>query len=271
MTKGYVYILTNPCMPGWVKIGMTDKTVEERVKSLNSHDNIPLRFRIYAFLETENAYNVEQSIHKIIDAVDAELHAREELEGGGTREREFFDMSPAAAYTVFEQVAALLGDSAKLTKIEPTEKERTEENIAKAIASRLYRKWDEDSFFQQAESTVSPATLQAIRKLYDWSLKNADEIKFGTGNRCSFNPRFKESIGCPFSVSTNGTLKIYAGWHSPEINQRLCDAFEAKSVGILQGKTTEKLPTIPADYVTQNIDAITKALDEFVALFPPKE
>ncbi|RHU76804.1 GIY-YIG nuclease family protein [Butyribacter intestini] len=49
MEKGFVYILTNPCLDGWVKIGMTERDdIESRLRELNSPTNIPLSYRCYA-------------------------------------------------------------------------------------------------------------------------------------------------------------------------------------------------------------------------------
>ena len=49
MEKGLVYILTNPCLDGWVKIGMKERDdIESRLRELNSPNNIPLSYRCYA-------------------------------------------------------------------------------------------------------------------------------------------------------------------------------------------------------------------------------
>ena len=49
MEIGFVYILTNPCLDGWVKIGMTERDdIESRLMELNSPTNIPLSYRCYA-------------------------------------------------------------------------------------------------------------------------------------------------------------------------------------------------------------------------------
>ena len=48
MEIGFVYILTNPCLDGWVKIGMTERDdIESRLRELNSPTNIPLSYRCY--------------------------------------------------------------------------------------------------------------------------------------------------------------------------------------------------------------------------------
>ena len=38
----YIYIMTNPSFPDYVKIGATNKSVEERLKSLNQSECIYL-------------------------------------------------------------------------------------------------------------------------------------------------------------------------------------------------------------------------------------
>ena len=103
---GLVYILVNPCLPGWVKIGMTENDdIEERLSRLNAPANIPLSFRCYATYKTEKPGEVENCNHKIIDTIDNSLRAREELESGKKREREFFKILPEAAYEVFEIIS----------------------------------------------------------------------------------------------------------------------------------------------------------------------
>lgn len=83
MSKGLVYILTNPCLDGWVKIGMTQRNdIEKRLQELNTPTNIPLSFRCYATYEVENPEQVEKSIHRLIDKIDNTLHAREILDNG---------------------------------------------------------------------------------------------------------------------------------------------------------------------------------------------
>lgn len=45
--EGYIYILTNPSFPNYVKLGYADD-VEKRVKELNRSECTPFAFRIYA-------------------------------------------------------------------------------------------------------------------------------------------------------------------------------------------------------------------------------
>lgn len=137
MAVGIVYILTNPCLDGWVKIGMTEKNdVEQRLKELNQPTNLPLSYRCYATYEVDNPLMVEKSIHRLIDQVDGSLHARETLSNGKTREREFFRFSPETAFRIFQEVATLRGDTDQLKLYAPTQEEAQEEEIAEQKSRR---------------------------------------------------------------------------------------------------------------------------------------
>ena len=137
MSKGTVYILTNPCLDGWVKIGMTERNdIEKRLHELNSPPNIPLSYRCYAIYEVENLLEVEKRIHSIIDRIDDSLHAREQLDNGRIREREFFKISPEAAYGVFKDIAMLRNDINNLKLYAPTVSQVQEQEIAESKTKR---------------------------------------------------------------------------------------------------------------------------------------
>ena len=134
MSKGIVYILTNPCLDGWVKIGMTERgDINARVNELNSPTNLPLSFRVYAMYHVENPAEIEKSIHSLFDIIDGTLHAREDI-NGRIREREFFKTSPETAYDVFIEIAKLRGDLDKLELAGTTEVEQEEEEIQRRAA-----------------------------------------------------------------------------------------------------------------------------------------
>lgn len=137
MSRGLVYILTNPCLDGWVKIGMTERNdIERRLQELNSPPNIPLSYRCYATYEVENPLEVERRIHSLIDRVDDSLHAREQLNNGRVREREFFKISPETAYGIFKDIAALMGDANKLKLYTPTLDQSQELELAENKTKR---------------------------------------------------------------------------------------------------------------------------------------
>lgn len=137
MARGTVYILTNPCLDGWVKIGMTERNdIEKRLHELNSPPNIPLSYRCYATYEVDVPLVVEKRIHSIIDRIDDSLHAREQLESGKIREREFFRISAETAYGIFRDIAVLRNDAEYLKLYVPTQKQAEEEEIADISSKR---------------------------------------------------------------------------------------------------------------------------------------
>lgn len=54
--KGFIYILTNPSFPQYVKIGYADN-VEKRLEQLNRSECIPFAFRLYLFI-SKKSYNL---------------------------------------------------------------------------------------------------------------------------------------------------------------------------------------------------------------------
>ena len=120
-----------------MKIGMTERDdIDKRLKELNTPTNIPLSFRCYATYEVDKPLEVEKRIHSIIDRIDDSLHAREQLDNGRVREREFFKISPETAYGIFKDIAALRGDADKLKLYRPTEEQSQEEEIADIRSKR---------------------------------------------------------------------------------------------------------------------------------------
>lgn len=80
MSEGLAYILTNPCLEGCVKIGMTGRNGNKRrLQELNAPTSIPFSFRCYAVYEEENQAMVKENIHSIIDQADSSLHARKNI------------------------------------------------------------------------------------------------------------------------------------------------------------------------------------------------
>jgi hypothetical protein len=137
-SKGIVYILTNPCLVGWVKIGMSDKDdIQNRLAELNNPSNIPLSFRAYAVYHVDNPLAVEKGIHNLIDTIDDTLRAIEQKDNGRNRKREFYKISSEKAFEIFKQVAEFRGDSEFLQMIEPTEVEQEIDEIIQRKKPRL--------------------------------------------------------------------------------------------------------------------------------------
>ncbi len=63
---GDVYVLSNPGMPGLLKIGFTTNPVQERVQQLNT-TGVPHPFAIDAIYESENPHRDEQRVRALME------------------------------------------------------------------------------------------------------------------------------------------------------------------------------------------------------------
>lgn len=91
MSKGYVYILKNPSMPGLLKIGKTTRSVAQRCNELFV-TGVPTPFEVVAEMCAPDCGELERYVHKALQefrvsecreffAVDT-AHAVKELEEG---------------------------------------------------------------------------------------------------------------------------------------------------------------------------------------------
>jgi DNA-directed RNA polymerase subunit RPC12/RpoP len=64
--SGFIYILSNPYMPGLVKIGFTEKNVFERAKELSTATGVPAAYEVEACFPAVNASLDEVSIHEAL-------------------------------------------------------------------------------------------------------------------------------------------------------------------------------------------------------------
>ena len=136
---GYIYILTNPSFPEYVKIGYADD-YQSRLKQLNRSECIPFAFRLYAYYEVPHRLT-DIKLHQMIDKLNPNLRSIEEFEGK-TRKREFYQMSASDAYSILETIAQINGLEDKLVLVEPSEKdikddERAEEGRTKKTVTTL--------------------------------------------------------------------------------------------------------------------------------------
>lgn len=66
MAYGFVYFLTNPSMPGLVKIGMTSNHPRVRMQQLTAATACPTPFELLAFFDFFNPQWAENEIHKAL-------------------------------------------------------------------------------------------------------------------------------------------------------------------------------------------------------------
>ncbi len=78
-----IYILTNEAMPGYVKIGKTTTSLEQRIKELSSSTSIPLPFTCFYACTVLNCDFVERQLHEAFG--DNRVNPK----------REFFKIAPS--------------------------------------------------------------------------------------------------------------------------------------------------------------------------------
>lgn len=101
---GKVYILTNSAMPGYVKVGKTDREVEERALEISSSTGVPVRFEVFRAFEFVDVDDAERKAHDMLSSRYGRVNDR----------REFFACTPAEAAAVIESInIALRGSSAQ--------------------------------------------------------------------------------------------------------------------------------------------------------------
>ena len=106
-----VYVLTNPAMPGFVKIGMTSRdNVQTRMDELYT-TGVPFPFNCVIAVEVENGDGLEKALHAAF-----EPHRR-------NRSREFFEMKSS-------QVEALLKIWPDARDVTPQIKRSLEEGLS---------------------------------------------------------------------------------------------------------------------------------------------
>ena len=92
-SDGIVYILTNEAMPGYVKIGKTTTSVDQRILELSRSSAVPLPFECYYAARVVDMSRVESAFHDAFG--DHRINPR----------REFFSISPERVVAILRLLA----------------------------------------------------------------------------------------------------------------------------------------------------------------------
>lgn len=133
MSKGVIYILTNPSFKEYVKIGYADD-MNSRLKQLNNSECTPFAFRVYATYEVENRLT-DLKLHSLIDKLNPDLRSIDNVEGK-KRVREFYAMSPEDAYSLLEAIAEINGTPERLVKWSLSDDDKKAEETAEEIKEK---------------------------------------------------------------------------------------------------------------------------------------
>ena len=145
MSKGVIYILTNPSFPQYVKIGYATD-VKQRLEELNRSTAVPFAFRIYATYEVDSTLS-DKKLHSILDKLNPELRSREEVDGK-RRIREFYAMTPEDAFSILEAIAEINGFRHRLKKWKVTTNEQRDEELAQKINEQHQERMSPFTFSQ---------------------------------------------------------------------------------------------------------------------------
>jgi hypothetical protein len=173
-----VYVLTNESMPGYVKIGMTEREISSRILELDN-TSVPLPFQCYYAAKVVDYKKVERALHVAFG--DSRIRST----------REFFSIDPFRVKAILEllceedvtpreQVVESSEDSSALEKavkrgrrfsfssagipIGATLELIRSQNISCQVTS------DSTVRFENEEMSVSKAALIALQKLgYNWT------------------------------------------------------------------------------------------------------
>lgn len=142
MTEGYVYCLSNPEMRGVLKVGMTDRTPEERVKELFT-SGVPSPFKIEFAKKVKNAREKEAILHQLLENYHERVYSR----------REFFRVSPEEVHKLFELMEGEWWAEAQTTPLqeEAAEEEGDSSSVETAALLAVAGSRDMTKFFTHGQ------------------------------------------------------------------------------------------------------------------------
>ena len=230
---GYIYVLTNPSFPEYVKIGYADN-VDERVTQLNRTECTPFAFKKYAVLHVASRL-ADKNVHKLIDKFKPELRAKENV-NGKMRIREFFAMSAKEAVEILDTIGSIYGESPVI--FEQTIEEKKDEQLAEETAIASERK-SPFSFYkcgiQNGEQVVYVHDTSIV-----CTVASDREILFN-GKKTSLSALAKKLLNRKCSVQ--GTLHFtYKGEVLSALRKRLED--EGEYVLVEESKFSTNIDTI---------------------------
>lgn len=91
MTAGFLYILTNPSMPGLVKVGKTVRDPRTRVRELSGATGVPTPFELAHVEAFDDCHAAERRVHAALAAAGIRISSK----------REFFAATPETVQQVF--------------------------------------------------------------------------------------------------------------------------------------------------------------------------
>ncbi len=169
VAKGFLYVLTNPTMPGLSKVGKTTREPDTRVAELSSPTGVPQPFSLIFQQPVSDCDSAEAWVHR-------------ELERGGYRHaqnREFFNAPLHVVVQTVAQAANLMpistGYSEDPSEIPPQTSEDLAENLYElglaymdGTETTLPNPREAVKCFEQAAALGHAAACSAAGSIYRW-------------------------------------------------------------------------------------------------------
>jgi hypothetical protein len=189
---GIVYLLTHEAMPGLTKIGRTEQSVEERMRSLNN-TSVPYGFECFYAAEVADAVDVEKRLHD----------AFEDLHHG----KEFFKMHPLRAQRVLEMVAISDKTPREDVVVEPEEIQQLEKNreyLNRFSMFRIGLKTGDPLVFARGEGITAEVHSDS-EVLYEGTPMSLTAAALKAIHKCGY--RWQRIAGPVFWLSNGQPLK----------------------------------------------------------------
>jgi hypothetical protein len=134
------------------------------------------------------------------------------------------------------------------------------------------RRWDSSSFFADAGNRLDPATVAALRQLYDWSTARATGVSWGSGTKSgSFSAKFEEvDPRSVYSAYSNGDLALNFKWlttsdASVKWAQRFGDLLRAEGVLPLADDYMNRYVYLKPDDWRDSVAGFIAALERLIS------
>lgn len=195
--SGILYVLTNPYMPGLVKIGCTTGRVEDRVYDLSHDTGVPVPFQCHFAAEVPDMNAKEKTLHKLFD--DKRVNPK----------REFFEVAPEKVV-----LAIRMGPFTEVTPGKPNILPEEEKALQRADAADEKRR----SNIKLESIGIQPGT--------ELTLSRGEDIHATVigGNRVEFD-------GKPMSLSGAALAALHKlGYTTPSVSGSDYWMFEGKTL-----------------------------------------
>ena len=256
-----VYVLTNPAMPGMVKIGMTDRDVQSRMKQLYD-TGVPLPFECVIAWEIEDrdAGNIESALHRAFGPYRV------------NSSREFFEIGP-------EQAEALLRVMPGRDLTPGAVTEAAEDREASSEFKQRQARISEEDFFRSLDENgehvfrrvLDLGNLEGMSITWareSFSLRAASDrvwIVICRGYRGSSPGPFNASMYTDFAVLAAKTGMPEAGIET--LRQRAIDT----GLFVSAGRGRELRCTIDHGFTEQELDALLSFLRDMAGRIQTSE